>query len=66
MAGSSNAGAFSDEQLDKLADIQLNGRQIKNLIKTASLLAWSKEESVKFDHVQAVLKLREISSQKVQ
>ncbi|KAJ5101714.1 hypothetical protein NUU61_003936 [Penicillium alfredii] len=31
--------AFSSEQLDKVAAVELNGRQIKNVLKTANLLA---------------------------
>jgi AAA+ superfamily predicted ATPase len=55
---SANAAAFSDEQLDQLAVSQLNGRQIKNTIKTASLLAWSQDKKLEFQHIQVVLNLR--------
>ena len=41
LCGSSNS--FTDEQLDQMAEVPLNGRQIKNVIKTAGLLAWSKD-----------------------
>jgi hypothetical protein len=49
---------FSEEQLGSLARIQLNGRQIKNILKTAQLLASSKEEPLSFRDVEVVTKLR--------
>ncbi|KAJ5679320.1 hypothetical protein N7462_007564 [Penicillium macrosclerotiorum] len=55
---SANTAPFTDEQLDKLARVPLNGRQIKNMIKTASLLAWSQTTDLNFEHVQVVLNLR--------
>ncbi|PYH99790.1 P-loop containing nucleoside triphosphate hydrolase protein [Aspergillus ellipticus CBS 707.79] len=50
--------AFSSGELDKLADISLNGRQIKNILKTASLLASEQGTELSYGHVQIVLKLR--------
>lgn len=50
---------FSDEQLETLAGVSLNGRQIKNVLKTAHLLAWSQEKPLAYEHLQTVLKLRE-------
>ena len=41
---STEKGLFTEEQLDSLAQIELNGRQIKNILKTAQLLATSKEK----------------------
>jgi AAA+ superfamily predicted ATPase len=55
---SPNTAAFSEEQLEQLAVSQLNGRQIKNTIKTASLLAWSEQKELEFRHVQVMLNLR--------
>ncbi|KAJ5460298.1 uncharacterized protein N7458_001850 [Penicillium daleae] len=52
---SPNTTAFSDEELDQLAVPQLNGRQVKNTIKTASLLAWSQQKELGFQHIQVVL-----------
>jgi hypothetical protein len=49
---------FTDAQIDSLAQIELNGRQIKNIIKTAQLLATSKETTLSFEHVQVITKLR--------
>jgi hypothetical protein len=62
---SANVAAFSDEQLDQLAVPQMNGRQIKNTLKTASLLAWSQEKELEFQHVQVVLNLRNSNALKI-
>ncbi|KAJ5595295.1 uncharacterized protein N7459_001503 [Penicillium hispanicum] len=56
---STSAEPFTDAQLDNLASVELNGRQIKNLLKTASLLAWSQEATLRFEHVETVLSLRQ-------
>ncbi|KAJ5297529.1 hypothetical protein N7508_007778 [Penicillium antarcticum] len=58
---SANTDAFTDEQLDQVAEVALNGRQIKNVIKTAGLLAWAQEGDLKYDHVKTVLALRDLS-----
>ena len=49
---------FSSEQLDCLAQVKLNGRQIKNVLKTAHLLAREQEHEIGYDHVRTVLDLR--------
>ncbi|KAB8265747.1 P-loop containing nucleoside triphosphate hydrolase protein [Aspergillus pseudonomiae] len=49
---------FSSEQLDSLAQVKLNGRQIKNVVKTAHLLAREQDLDIEYDHVRAVLDLR--------
>ncbi|CAG7938054.1 unnamed protein product [Penicillium salamii] len=51
---------FTDEQLDQMAEVPLNGRQIKNVIKTAGLLAWSKEVELGYEHLKTVLALRDL------
>lgn len=56
----SNIEAFTDEQLDQVAKSQLNGRQIKNVIKTAGLLAWSKGRELRYEDLKAVLALRDL------
>ncbi|KAJ5089607.1 hypothetical protein N7532_008291 [Penicillium argentinense] len=58
LARSANTEAFSNVQLDQLAAVELNGRQIKNMLKTAGLLAWSQKKDLNFEHVQTVLNLR--------
>lgn len=59
LARSPNAQPFTEDQLDRLAAVVLNGRQIKNLLRTASLLAWSQKKSLAFEHVNTVLSLKE-------
>ncbi|OGM42814.1 AAA family ATPase [Aspergillus bombycis] len=51
-------GRFSSEQLDYLAQVKLNGRQIKNVLKTAHLLAREQDQDIGYDHVRTVLDLR--------
>ncbi|KUM66315.1 hypothetical protein ACN42_g752 [Penicillium freii] len=60
LSRSSNIEAFTGEQLDHVAESQLNGRQIKNVIKTAGLLAWSKGNELRYDDLKAVLALRDL------
>lgn len=38
----------------------LNGRQIKNIIKTAGLLAWAQDGNLKYEHIRTVLALRDL------
>jgi hypothetical protein len=51
-------GAFSDKQIDALSEYTLNGRQIKNIIKTSQLLADEQGKKLSFEHVEVVLKIR--------
>ncbi|OAG07282.1 P-loop containing nucleoside triphosphate hydrolase protein [Paraphaeosphaeria sporulosa] len=46
---------FEAEELDQLAEVPLNGRQIKNLVKTAQLLALEDRNSLTKDHIDMVL-----------
>ncbi|MCJ1477834.1 hypothetical protein MMC13_006507 [Lambiella insularis] len=46
------------KDLDALANITLNGRQIKSAVKTAQLLASRKREPLSMDHARSVLELR--------
>ena len=47
--------AFSDADLNSLVDFKMNGREIKNVIKTAQLLASKKGEALGVKHVHSVL-----------
>ncbi|KAF1990226.1 P-loop containing nucleoside triphosphate hydrolase protein [Aulographum hederae CBS 113979] len=47
--------SISERQLDSLARMNMNGRQIKNILKTSLLLARKKEESLSHGHVLQVL-----------
>ncbi|KAK0101594.1 hypothetical protein ONS95_006757 [Cadophora gregata] len=53
---------FTDKQIDALAEMELNGRQIKNILKTAQLLATSSDSPLNFGHVQTITKLRAANS----
>ncbi|KAL3446890.1 hypothetical protein BJX65DRAFT_296024 [Aspergillus insuetus] len=53
-----DAESFSSDQLDSLAAITLNGRQVKNVVKTAYLLASEQDRKLGYDLVQPVLRLR--------
>ncbi|KAM3417152.1 hypothetical protein BST61_g8727 [Cercospora zeina] len=46
---------ISDDQLFDLADLELNGREIKNLVKTGRLLANSKGEQLGMAHLSSVI-----------
>lgn len=46
---------MSEKDIDKLADLRLNGRQIKNFLKTAQLLSVYKEEPLSYRHVDTVV-----------
>lgn len=45
----------TDRQLDTLSQMDMNGRQIKNVLKTAQLLAVRKEQKLSYEHVITVL-----------
>ena len=48
---------ITTKDVAKLASFELNGRQIKNFLKTAQLLANSKGEALSYAHVDAVLEM---------
>lgn len=49
---------ISESDIDNLArTLTLNGRQIKNVLKTAQLLALRRGEGLKKDHIKLVLKV---------
>ncbi|KAF4995188.1 hypothetical protein FGRMN_5326 [Fusarium graminum] len=48
---------INDEEIKALAVLELNGRQIKNVLKMASLLAYHKEEKLSFQHMRTVLRV---------
>ena len=53
--GGSKTHGFSDGDLDILAEYKMNGREIKNVLKTARLLASKKEQRLGISHVNSVL-----------
>jgi hypothetical protein len=48
---------ISKSQLDSLTRMNLNGRQIKNILKIARLLASRKEEKLSHDHIITTLEV---------
>lgn len=46
---------ISEDELTKLSDLRINGRQIKNFLKTAQLLAIYKEEPLSYSHLETVV-----------
>ncbi|KAH9436363.1 hypothetical protein MCOR02_000033 [Pyricularia oryzae] len=44
-----------ERDIDDLAEIELNGRQIKNVLKTAQLLANRKGSALKSEFIHTVL-----------
>ncbi|KAH7398040.1 P-loop containing nucleoside triphosphate hydrolase protein [Cadophora sp. MPI-SDFR-AT-0126] len=48
---------FSEDELDQLAELDLNGRQIKSAVKTAQLLSSGKGEAVRMEHIGTVLRI---------
>ena len=60
----SNVGTFTDAELEKLAKVPLNGRQIKNVLKTATLLASKYDECLGMSHLDTVLRLRKSNEKK--
>jgi len=51
------AHAITDSQISQLALMQMNGRQIKNILKTATLLATRRNEALKKEHITTVLEV---------
>lgn len=49
--------SFTEWDLDRLSQLELNGRQIKSAMKTAHLLAGGKDEVTRFEHVKTVLRI---------
>ncbi|CRK13964.1 hypothetical protein BN1723_010178 [Verticillium longisporum] len=52
------ATAFTDEDYDYLTKFDLNGRQIKNTIRTAQALATNKKEALSMLHIKDVLEVQ--------
>ncbi|RTE83715.1 hypothetical protein BHE90_001729 [Fusarium euwallaceae] len=51
------AHEITDEETKALAGLELNGRQIKNVLKTANLLACHKGQKLSFEHLRTVLRV---------
>ena len=57
--GSIPNGGLSHDELHTLGEKKVNGRQIKNIVKTAGALAQGRQEQLRFDHLEQVLDLME-------
>ena len=57
IGASSQGHEISDEDLDRLAAYAMNGREIKNVLKTAQLLASQKGTKLQFEHVDVVMSI---------
>ncbi|CAE7031941.1 hypothetical protein CFE70_004511 [Pyrenophora teres f. teres 0-1] len=55
LESSSQDHEISKAQLTELARMDLNGRQIKNILKIAKLLASRKEEKLRLDHINTTM-----------
>ena len=49
---------FTDNDIDKLAKFNVNGREIKNLIKTSLLLASDDNSKVTISHLERLTAMR--------
>lgn len=54
-----DAVAFTDYDLEILSRNQLNGRQIKNLVRTAQALALNEKEKLTMEHIKRVIEVAE-------
>ncbi|KAI1027036.1 hypothetical protein LB504_007856 [Fusarium proliferatum] len=50
--------SLSEDELDELASVELNGRQIKNVVKTARLLATHEKTYLAMSHISTVLRIK--------
>jgi SpoVK/Ycf46/Vps4 family AAA+-type ATPase len=46
---------LSEEEIEKLAAVEINGRQIKNVLKTSQLLACHKRTPLRYENLKTVL-----------
>ncbi|CAG8971148.1 hypothetical protein HYALB_00010123 [Hymenoscyphus albidus] len=49
------AHEINPADVDKLAEVQINGREIKNILKTAQFLSQHQELPLRYDHLKTVL-----------
>ncbi|KAI1865999.1 uncharacterized protein JN550_007977 [Neoarthrinium moseri] len=60
----SSSSAVVEEELEGLSRIELNGRQIKNVVKTARLLAARERGPLALEHIETVLRVKKILPKK--
>jgi ATP-dependent 26S proteasome regulatory subunit len=56
---SGQSEGITEIDLDELAGIPINGRQIKNVIKTATLIAMRRNTTLHMEHIEAVMRVME-------
>ncbi|KAI9690886.1 MAG: hypothetical protein M1822_008506 [Bathelium mastoideum] len=59
-ASAKYSSGLSEAELDMLAELNLNGREIKNIVKTARLLANRKGISLTMENVKTVLRIKKV------
>lgn len=59
LAGTATKTELSDQDMDELAELKLNGRQIKNVLKVAQLLASRKKTLLKREFIDTVLAIED-------
>ncbi|KAI8945343.1 P-loop containing nucleoside triphosphate hydrolase protein [Xylaria longipes] len=52
------SSAVQQAELERLSRIKLNGRQIKNVVKTARLLASREQKALALEHLEVVLRVK--------
>lgn len=52
---------LSKADVENLAEVEINGRQIKNILKTAQLLSQHKEVPLRYEHLKMVLDVEQKS-----
>ncbi|KAF3004462.1 hypothetical protein E8E14_004277 [Neopestalotiopsis sp. 37M] len=57
----SYTSAIREADLDKLAQTELNGRQIKNVVQTSRLLAARDKSPLSMDHIAVVLRVKTVN-----
>ncbi|KAH6640030.1 P-loop containing nucleoside triphosphate hydrolase protein [Truncatella angustata] len=57
--GGNTESRLSDSDLELVAKHDLNGRQIKNIMKASRLLSRQRRESLSIDHVEIVLRVKQ-------
>jgi hypothetical protein len=46
---------LSEGEIERLAEVEINGRQIKNVLKTSQLLSQHKGVPLRYEHLRTVL-----------
>ncbi|KAI3391834.1 hypothetical protein diail_6711, partial [Diaporthe ilicicola] len=57
-AETGSSSGLDEESMLRLAESELNGRQIKNVVKTARLLAAGDKVPLRLDHIETVMRVK--------